>query len=79
MRGNSKTVIIAIAIDKVTAKDKYATSVKSMNEKIRLQKPRKGVDRVLVPGDRNLSKKMGMNDDSEIEVAEEYIIALSKI
>jgi LDH2 family malate/lactate/ureidoglycolate dehydrogenase len=71
--------IIAIAIDKVTKKDSYKSSIKSMNEKIRSQKPKSGVDKVLVPGDRNLAKKMGMGDDSEIETDEEYKTILSHL
>ena len=69
--------IIAIAIDKVTTKDKYEASIKSMNEKIRSQKPKMGVNKVLVPGDRNLAKKLGMDGDSEIQVDEEYKAVLS--
>ena len=64
--------IIAIAIDKVTDRKKYDTSIKKMNEKIRAQKPKKGVDKVIVPGDTNLGRMKGIDDDSEIEVDEEY-------
>lgn len=64
--------IIAIAIDKVTSKSKYRASVKSMNEKIRAQKSRKGIEKVQVPGDRNLENKIGINDNTEIETDKEY-------
>jgi len=64
--------IIAIAIKKVTDTKKYKDSIKSLNEKIRNQKPKKGIDKVAVPGDRNLEKKKGMNDNMEIEIDEEY-------
>jgi LDH2 family malate/lactate/ureidoglycolate dehydrogenase len=55
--------IIAIAIDKVTDRAQYDASMKSMNEKVRAQKPKK---------DRNLGNKAGMDDSMEIEVDEEY-------
>lgn len=64
--------IIAIDIDMVTDRNKYNASIKVMNEKIRTQKPKKGVDKVIVPGDTNLGKMKGITDDSEIEISEEY-------
>jgi ureidoglycolate dehydrogenase (NAD+) len=64
--------IIAIAIGKVTDQGKYDASVKSMNEKIRAQKPKKGIEKVQVPGDRNLEKKSGITDDTDVEMDEEY-------
>lgn len=64
--------IIAIAIDKVTERKQYDTSVKITNEEIRAQKPKKGVDRVFVPGDRNFAHTLNVNDDSEIEIDEEH-------
>ncbi len=64
--------IIAIAIDKVTDREKYNTSVKITNEEVRAQKPKKGVDKVIVPGDRNLGNKLDVNDDTEIEIDEKY-------
>lgn len=71
--------IIAIAIDKVTDRAKYDVSVKTMNEKIRAQKPKKGVEKILVPGDRNLSKKKGVTDDTDIEIDEELRNSLTKL
>jgi len=65
-------LIIAIAIDKVTSRDKYDTSIKSLNEEVRSQKPRSGIDKVVVPGDRNLEYKKNMDDDTSIEVAADY-------
>ena len=64
--------IIAVAIDKVTSRKDYDVAVKSMNEKIRSQKPKDGVERVVVPGDHNLERKKGMNDNIEISINEEY-------
>jgi len=64
--------IIAIAIDKVTDQKKYNASMKSMNEEIRAQKPKKGIDKVIVPGDHNLEKKLSMNEDLEIEIDNKY-------
>lgn len=64
--------IIAIDIDKVTKRDSYTASVKSMNTEIRSQKPKKGVEKVVVPGDHNLARKAGITDESEIEVDETY-------
>lgn len=64
--------IIAIAIDKVTDRRKYDTSVKITNEEIRAQKPKREVDRVIVPGDRNRAHILDGNDDIEIEIDEEY-------
>lgn len=64
--------IIAIAIDKITDKQKYNASVKITNEEIRAQKPKRGVEKVRVPGDRNLEKKLGVNDDTEIEIDPKY-------
>ena len=71
--------IIAIAIDKVTDRQKYDTSVKSMNEKIRAQKPKKGIEKVMVPGDRNLERKNGASDDTDIVMDEEYINLLTEL
>ena len=71
--------IIAIAINKVTDKNKYDASIKNMNEKIRTQKPKKGVAHVIVPGDKNLQKKLKASDDTEIEVDEEYVKTLSSL
>ena len=64
--------IIAIAINKVTDKSKYDASIKSMNEEIRTQKPKKGVEKVIVPGDTNLARKSTMNDDTELDIDDEY-------
>jgi len=71
--------IIAIAIDKVTRRKDYDIAVKSMNEKIRSQKPKSGVEKVVVPGDHNLEKKKGMSDEMEIEVNEEYVQVLTDL
>jgi len=71
--------IIAIAIDKITNRSKFDASVKSMNEKIRAQKAKKGVDKIQVPGDRNLERIKGVTDDSEIEVSEDYIKMLNDL
>lgn len=71
--------IIAIAIDNVTKRTAYDASVKAMNEEIRSQNPKRGVDKVVVPGDRNLGKKLGMHDDTEIEVDEKYKEILMKL
>lgn len=71
--------IIAIDIDKVTNREKFNTSVKKMNEKIRAQKPKKGVDKVIVPGDNNIARMSGIADDSEIDVSEEYLAALKQL
>jgi L-2-hydroxycarboxylate dehydrogenase (NAD+) len=64
--------IIAIAIDKITDRKRYDASVKSMNEKIRSQKPKKGVDKVIVPGDTNLERMKSVDDNTEIPVSDEY-------
>lgn len=71
--------IIAIDIGKVTSREKYNVSVKKMNEKIRAQKPKSGVDKVIVPGDTNLARLDGITDDSEIEVDEEYLATLKSL
>ena len=71
--------VIAIAIDKVTDKNKYDTSVKITNEEIRIQKPRKGVEKVQVPGDRNLENKLKFNDDTEIEIDIKYLEVLRNL
>ncbi len=65
--------IIAIAIDKVTEIDKYEASIKSLNQKIRSQAPKKGVEKVIVPGDGNLSAKETITDDLEIDLDGETI------
>ena len=64
--------IIAIAIDRVTDRNQYQASVGSLNERIRAQKPKRGINNVAVPGDRNLEKMEGVNDDTEMEIADEY-------
>lgn len=69
--------IIAIAIDKVTDYAKYQASVKSLNEKVREQRPRKGTEKVLVPGDRNLDKRGQTDDDAEVELNSEYLQELT--
>jgi LDH2 family malate/lactate/ureidoglycolate dehydrogenase len=71
--------IIAFAIDKVTDRTKYDESVKSLNQEIRAQRPKSGVEAVQVPGDRNLSKLVDMNEDSDIEVNEEYVVELKEL
>ena len=42
------------------------------NEEVRAQKPKNGVDKVVVPGDRNLEKKLNISDDTDIEIDEKY-------
>lgn len=71
--------IIAIAIDKVTDRTKYDESIKSLNQEIRAQKPKSGVDEVQVPGDRNLSKLVNLNNEADIELHEEYVTALKEL
>jgi LDH2 family malate/lactate/ureidoglycolate dehydrogenase len=74
--------IIAIDISKVTDKNRYDASIKSLNEEIRAQKPKKGIDKVIVPGDLSLANKAIMSDDAEIEIDEAYqneLVALTKI
>lgn len=71
--------IIAIAIDSVTDRQKYDASMKATNEEIRAQKPRAGVEKVIVPGDRNLEKKLAFRDDMEIELDEGYIEKLKQL
>lgn len=58
--------IIAIAIDKITSRAQYDTSVKIMNEKVRAQKPAVGVEAVHVPGDSNLARLRATRDDTDI-------------
>ncbi len=70
--------IIAIAIDKVTDRNKYDTSIGVLNEEIRTQRPRKGVDKVEVPGDRNLTRKEASIEKTEEEIAENYLQLLSQ-
>ena len=64
--------IIVIEIDRVTDRANYDATVQSMNEKIRAQTPKVGVEKVIVPGDTNLDRKRGISADTEIEVSEEY-------
>jgi len=64
--------IIAIDVSKVTDRKKFDTSIKSLNEEIRAQKPKHGVDKVVVPGDRNLGNKGSMSDDMNIEIDPKY-------
>ena len=53
-------------------RQKYDTSVRITNEEVRAQKPKNGVDKVVVPGDRNLEKKLNISDDTDIEIDEKY-------
>ncbi len=71
--------LIAIAINQVTDRQAFDASVKITNEEIRAQKPKKGVERVVVPGDQNLEKKLNVNEDTEIEIDEEYKKTLMKL
>lgn len=71
--------IIAIDISKVTDRSKYDTSIRSLNEEVRAQKPKSGVDKIVVPGDRNLLNKAVLSDDMEIEMDTEYRDALSAL
>ena len=64
--------IIAIDISKVTDRTKYNASIKSLNEEIRAQKPKDGIDKVVAPGDRNLENKNSMSDDLDIELDSNY-------
>lgn len=64
--------IVAINISKVTDRKKYDASIKSLNEEVRTQKPKNGIDKIVVPGDRNLGNKAGISDDVEIDVDEKY-------
>lgn len=69
--------LIAISIDGVTSREKYDKSIKVLNEDVRSQKPRQGVDSVQVPGDRNLSRKA--SDDTEVEVSNDFIELLKEL
>jgi LDH2 family malate/lactate/ureidoglycolate dehydrogenase len=60
--------IIAVDISKVTDRNKYDTSITSLNEEVRTQKPKNGVEKVVVPGDRNLESKGRLTDETEIEI-----------
>lgn len=71
--------IIAIAIDRITDRARYDASMKSMNEEIRSQKPKAGVDKVIVPGDTNLERKAGMSDETEVTVSDEYVSLLQEL
>lgn len=64
--------IVAIDISKTTDKDKYDASIKSLNEEVRAQKSKNGVEKIAVPGDRNLEHKTTMSDDMEIEIDPNY-------
>jgi LDH2 family malate/lactate/ureidoglycolate dehydrogenase len=64
--------IIAIDISKVTDRNKYDASLKSLNEEVRSQKPKVGVEHIIVPGDRNLENKTAISADTEIEIDETY-------
>lgn len=64
--------IIAIDISKVTNRNKYDASIKSLNEEVRSQKPKNGVEKVMIPGDRNLENKNAITDEVEIEVDSAY-------
>ena len=64
--------IIAIDISKTTDRNKYDASIKSLNEEVRAQRPKKGVERIMVPGDHNLENKASISDDTEIEIDEKY-------
>jgi LDH2 family malate/lactate/ureidoglycolate dehydrogenase len=64
--------IIAIDISKVTDRNKYNASIKSLNEEVRAQTPKSGVDKVIIPGDRNLMNKAGITDETEIDIDESY-------
>ena len=71
--------IVAIAINKVTSKEKYDSSVKSLNEEIRSQKPKAGVESVKVPGDNNLKKLFDTSEETDIEISEEYVKVLTDL
>ncbi len=64
--------IIAIAIDQVTDRKKYDASMKSMNETIRAQKPKNGIQEVIVPGDTNNNRRLVVEDQVGTELYEEY-------
>lgn len=64
--------LVAIAIDKVTGRGEYDASVESLNEAIRAQKPKRGVETVQVPGDRNREKMEGITDETDIAIGEEH-------
>jgi len=60
--------VIAISIDAIADRKSYDESIADMNAKIRTQKPRADVDKLTVPGDRNLEHKATMGDDMDVNV-----------
>lgn len=72
--------IIVIDISKATDRSKYNASIKSLNEEVRAQKPKSGAESVMVPGDRNFENKLGVTNETEIEIDSAYqseLIALA--
>ena len=55
--------------------------LKTLMKKIRAQKSKNGIDKVIAPGDRNLESKSIMSDDIEVKIDADYeaeLIALAK-
>lgn len=71
--------IIAMDISKVTQRSSYDESMRSLNTKVRAQKPKAGVDQVDVPGDRNLRNMSGISDDTEFDMDAAYLSALEAL
>ena len=71
--------IIAIDINKTSNRTAYDESIESLNQEIRAQRPKAGVDAIKVPGDTNLEKKRKMNDDMEISLSEQNRELLIKL
>ena len=71
--------IIAIAIEKVTNRSEYDASIAHMNYAIRAQKPKAGVEKLTVPGDRNLEHKTKMRESLDVEIDAELLARLQTL
>lgn len=69
--------IIAISIDALTNRKLYDEAVRTQNEEIRAQKPRKGTPPIIVPGDTNLARKMQLSEDMDIDLPESTLKKLA--
>lgn len=71
--------IIAFDIERMNGRKQFDEAVRVQNEEIRAQKPRAGVERILVPGDSNLSRLRDVTDDSEIALSEKTLSKLEAL
>lgn len=71
--------IIAIDIERISGREQFDQAVHMQNDEIRAQKPRAGVQKVLVPGDTNLARVANTSEVTELLLSEETLAKLQAL